>query len=70
MWLIDFAKTLILPDEMQIDHASSWVVGNHEDGYMIGVNNLIEIFSEMLCKTTSSPSMQTTLVVTAPQEIT
>lgn len=70
VWLIDFAKTLILPDEMQIDHASSWVVGNHEDGYMIGVNNLIEIFSEMLAKTMSSPSTQTTLVVTAPQEIT
>lgn len=48
VWLIDFAKTIILPDEIKIDHNSKWKVGNHEDGYMIGVNNLIKIFTSML----------------------
>ncbi|BES93066.1 inositol-trisphosphate 3-kinase [Nesidiocoris tenuis] len=47
VWLIDFAKTLELPPKMKIDHNSSWVVGNHEDGYLIGINNLINIFTEM-----------------------
>ncbi|CAH0561129.1 unnamed protein product [Brassicogethes aeneus] len=48
VWLIDFAKTISLPDNVKIDHHSSWRVGNHEDGYLIGVNNLIKIFKTML----------------------
>lgn len=48
MWLIDFAKTVALPDDIQINHTSKWKVGNHEDGYLIGVNNLIKIFMTML----------------------
>uniref|UniRef100_A0A1B6C943 Kinase n=2 Tax=Clastoptera arizonana TaxID=38151 RepID=A0A1B6C943_9HEMI len=68
VWLIDFAKTLVLPNEMQIDHGSSWVVGNHEDGYLIGVNNLIDIFSELVSSTTNQ-TVPTTLV-TAPQDVT
>lgn len=47
-WLIDFAKTLVLPNEVEIDHSSKWNVGNHEDGYLIGINNLISIFVTML----------------------
>lgn len=62
VWLIDFAKTLELPKRITIDHASSWVVGNHEDGYLIGLNNLISIFSEM----NAEAGTKTRLVVTAP----
>ncbi|KAH8292690.1 hypothetical protein KR018_002755, partial [Drosophila ironensis] len=47
IWLIDFAKTVELPAQLQIDHYSAWKVGNHEDGYLIGINNLIEIFVEL-----------------------
>ncbi|KAK6645068.1 hypothetical protein RUM43_001344 [Polyplax serrata] len=47
VWLIDFAKTLMLPDQTFIDHKSQWEVGNHEDGYLIGINNLIQIFGEL-----------------------
>ncbi|XP_014239636.1 inositol-trisphosphate 3-kinase A isoform X1 [Cimex lectularius] len=64
VWLIDFAKTLELPKKMTIDHNSSWVVGNHEDGYLIGINNLIGIFSEMA----AAQMATTTLVVTAPMD--
>lgn len=47
IWLIDFAKTVGLPDHVNIDHNSAWSVGNHEDGYLIGINNLIRIFEEL-----------------------
>ncbi|XP_065202058.1 inositol-trisphosphate 3-kinase A isoform X4 [Planococcus citri] len=61
VWLIDFAKTIILPSDVKINHASEWIVGNHEDGYLIGLNNLIDVFSEM---SKMRPSM--TIEVTAP----
>ncbi|XP_025832611.1 uncharacterized protein LOC108736820 isoform X1 [Agrilus planipennis] len=48
VWLIDFAKTLLLPSNVNIDHNSFWKIGNHEDGYMIGINNIISIFVTML----------------------
>ncbi|XP_046981922.1 inositol-trisphosphate 3-kinase B isoform X2 [Schistocerca americana] len=59
VWLIDFAKTLILPSGTAIDHASRWVVGNHEDGYLIGINNLISIFSEMAAESATAPGDNT-----------
>lgn len=48
IWLIDFAKTVELPEKVEIDHNSAWTVGNHEDGYLIGINNMIDIFTELL----------------------
>ncbi|KAF6205774.1 hypothetical protein GE061_019947 [Apolygus lucorum] len=62
VWLIDFAKTLELPSEMKIDHASSWVVGNHEDGYLIGINNLINIFTEMINEQQQQAELESTCV--------
>ena len=35
--MIDFGKTVPVPDATHIDHKSPWEVGNHEDGYLIGV---------------------------------
>lgn len=48
IWLIDFAKTVSLPEGANITHINEWIVGNHEDGYLIGINNLIQIFEELL----------------------
>lgn len=48
VWLIDFAKSISLPENIKIDHNSKWKIGNHEDGYLIGVNNLIQIFMTIL----------------------
>lgn len=59
VWLIDFAKTIILPSDVKINHASEWIVGNHEDGYLIGLNNLIDVFSEM-------SKMRPSIEITAP----
>ena len=50
VWLIDFGKTVPLPDGTKIDHKTPWVVGNHEDGYLIGVDNLISIFTQLVTK--------------------
>lgn len=47
VWLIDFAKTVTLPVDTPITHSNKWSVGNHEDGYLIGINNLINIFEEL-----------------------
>ncbi|XP_045773834.1 inositol-trisphosphate 3-kinase B isoform X2 [Maniola jurtina] len=48
IWMIDFAKTVPVPDGINIDHNSAWKVSNHEDGYLIGINNLISIFESLI----------------------
>ncbi|XP_066254078.1 uncharacterized protein [Euwallacea similis] len=48
VWLIDFAKTIKLPNSVVISHNSKWKVGNHEDGYLIGISNLIKLFMAVL----------------------
>lgn len=48
IWLIDFGKTRKLPPGVHINHMSKWVEGNHEDGFLFGINNLIDIFKEVL----------------------
>ncbi|KRX57093.1 Inositol-trisphosphate 3-kinase A, partial [Trichinella sp. T9] len=46
VWMIDFAK--VCPVEtVTLNHTSSWQFGNHEDGYFVGLDNLIQIFEEM-----------------------
>lgn len=46
VWMIDFAKTVPGPESKLIDHTSKWSLGNHEDGYLFGLNNLIRIIRE------------------------
>ncbi|XP_026752725.1 inositol-trisphosphate 3-kinase B isoform X3 [Galleria mellonella] len=48
IWMIDFAKTVSVPEDINIDHNTTWKVGNHEDGYLIGLNNLISIFESLI----------------------
>lgn len=42
-WMIDFAKTTRVPEGMSLDHRSLWELGNHEDGYLTGLDNLIDV---------------------------
>ena len=46
--MIDFGKTRLLPDRFHPTHAIPWTRGSHEDGYLIGLDNLISLFREIL----------------------
>ncbi|XP_020784185.1 inositol-trisphosphate 3-kinase Cb [Boleophthalmus pectinirostris] len=48
VWMIDFGKTVPLTDQQTLDHRTPWVEGNREDGYLWGLDNLIDIFRTML----------------------
>lgn len=47
IWLIDFGKTVPLPLELLVDHKSAWEADSHEDGYLIGIDNIISIFQQL-----------------------
>ncbi|XP_063411080.1 inositol-trisphosphate 3-kinase homolog isoform X1 [Mytilus trossulus] len=42
-WLIDFTKTMLMTD-ITLTHREPWTLGNHEDGYLFGLDNLIQFF--------------------------
>lgn len=46
--MIDFGKTAPLPPELTVDHRTPWVEGNREDGYLWGLDNLIDTLASML----------------------
>ncbi|XP_054827501.1 inositol-trisphosphate 3-kinase A isoform X1 [Eublepharis macularius] len=48
VWLIDFGKTTLLPDGQTLDHRIPWQEGNREDGYLLGLDNLIDILESIL----------------------
>jgi len=41
-WLIDFAKTIPSPVG-RLSHRAKWQMGNHEDGYLCGMDSLIRV---------------------------
>eukprot|EP00051_Salpingoeca_urceolata_P000879 m.36896 g.36896 ORF g.36896 m.36896 type:complete len:466 (-) comp11058_c0_seq1:75-1472(-) len=43
IWMIDFGKTSEV--DKQVTHNSPWVLGNREDGYLIGLQNLVRLLS-------------------------
>nr|XP_016846187.1 PREDICTED: inositol-trisphosphate 3-kinase B [Anolis carolinensis] len=47
VWMIDFGKTTPLPEGQVLQHNVPWVEGNREDGYLWGMDNLIEILFEL-----------------------
>ncbi|KAM4695299.1 inositol-trisphosphate 3-kinase B [Discoglossus pictus] len=47
VWMIDFGKTTPLPEGEVLDHRVSWLEGNREDGYLQGLDNLIDILTDM-----------------------
>lgn len=41
-WLIDFAKTRSVPEGLKVDHRAEWQQGNHEEGFLYGLDRLID----------------------------
>lgn len=47
VWMIDFAKTI--PREVEIQHNFPWIpsTGSYEDEYLLGLDHVIELFTEL-----------------------
>ncbi|KAL4217034.1 hypothetical protein ACF0H5_023490 [Mactra antiquata] len=65
VWVIDFSKTNLIDESMEITHRLPWKLGNHEDGFLFGLDNLIQFFTDIEIKdeltdtVTSSQSLTT-----------
>ena len=42
-WMIDFAKTIPVDSNLTLNHRDTWKIGNHEDGYLSGLDSLIQV---------------------------
>ena len=42
-WMIDFSKTIPVPSDITITHRLPWQFTNHEDGFLVGLDNLIQV---------------------------
>ncbi|XP_031778481.1 inositol-trisphosphate 3-kinase homolog isoform X3 [Nasonia vitripennis] len=49
VWLIDFAKTYEVPEGCKLTHRREWQQGNHEEGFLFGLDNLISTLEEIDC---------------------
>ncbi|KAM9840038.1 inositol-trisphosphate 3-kinase A [Aulostomus maculatus] len=48
VWMIDFGKTTPLPEGEELTHRAVWLEGNREDGYLFGLDSLVDIISSMV----------------------
>ncbi|XP_063002368.1 uncharacterized protein LOC134412392 [Elgaria multicarinata webbii] len=56
VWMIDFGKTLPSPANCLLHHDVAWTHGNHEDGYLIGLQHLIDTVQVTLHKAALVPA--------------
>ncbi|CAH2086396.1 unnamed protein product [Euphydryas editha] len=57
-WLIDFAKTRRVPNDIKVTHREPWQQGNHEEGFLYGLDRLINtIETARLSETMTEPDV-------------
>ncbi|XP_021351808.1 inositol-trisphosphate 3-kinase homolog isoform X2 [Mizuhopecten yessoensis] len=60
VWMIDFSKAVAVEEGITLTHRKPWVLGNHEDGYLSGLDSLIKILEELeFPKSSESSATQT-----------
>uniref|UniRef100_A0A2P2I5M4 Kinase n=1 Tax=Hirondellea gigas TaxID=1518452 RepID=A0A2P2I5M4_9CRUS len=47
VWIIDFAKARLLPEGISVTHRKPWILGNHEEGFLFGLDNIIHVVEEV-----------------------
>ncbi|XP_072464346.1 inositol-trisphosphate 3-kinase C isoform X2 [Notamacropus eugenii] len=47
VWMIDFGKTVPLPAPQTLSHRLPWEEGNREDGYLWGLDNIIQLLNSL-----------------------
>ncbi|XP_077315687.1 inositol-trisphosphate 3-kinase B-like isoform X2 [Lithobates pipiens] len=48
VWMIDFGKTTLTPAHISLRHDVAWEPGTHEDGYLLGLQNLIDTLQDTI----------------------
>ncbi|PIO35992.1 hypothetical protein AB205_0096210 [Aquarana catesbeiana] len=48
VWMIDFGKTTVTPAHISLRHDVAWEPGTHEDGYLLGLQNLIDTLQDTI----------------------
>ncbi|CAI9552796.1 unnamed protein product [Staurois parvus] len=48
VWMIDFGKTTPVPAHISLRHDVAWEPGTHEDGYLLGLQNLIDTLQKTI----------------------
>lgn len=46
-WIIDFAKTRRCPKGLTVNHRAPWKQGNHEEGFLFGLDRLISVLESI-----------------------
>ncbi|KAM4721931.1 inositol-trisphosphate 3-kinase B-like [Rhinophrynus dorsalis] len=50
VWMIDFGKTSPAPSNLKLRHDVAWEAGSHEDGYLLGLKNLIHTIQDTISR--------------------
>ncbi|XP_030621343.1 inositol-trisphosphate 3-kinase B-like [Chanos chanos] len=60
LWMIDFGKTTLTPENVHLKHDVPWVEGSWEDGYLIGLESLTSLINEAIKQARQDPNSSNT----------